>query len=191
MTEQVEVLDSIVQFVRRKATTGVHNGLQTASVKHYIDECTQFHPFTGTIVIYTRDVGHHTSGWMKNPDYERCLHLSLSFREPQPSWSVGRIAKPRTLAQLGAVIARAPYNHRLAALWVEKVLYPHSRLAWVESAKSPEGIELGVTHYRVFCDESWMPIMPRGEVYDTTFTELGWRSYSDLNEPRPSHVNAD
>ena len=38
-----------------------------------------------------------------------------------------------------------------------------------------------VYHYRLFCDEGWQPIMPRGEVYSTQFTELGWKSFSELH----------
>lgn len=40
----------------------------------------------------------------------------------------------------------------------------------------------GVYHYRLFCDEAWKPIMPRGEVYSTQFTERGWKSFSDLHK---------
>ena len=31
------------------------------------------------------------------------------------------------------------------------------------------------------CDEAWKPIMPRGEVYSTQFTERGWKSFSEIH----------
>lgn len=39
-------------------------------------------PFRGLMTILTRDIGYHSSGWWKNPDFERCLHLSISFFHP-------------------------------------------------------------------------------------------------------------
>lgn len=54
---------------------------------------------TGTRLFFTRDGGMHSSGWFKNPDYERCYHLSLSFRDPETG-------------------ASAPFDRRAAAVWV-------------------------------------------------------------------------
>jgi hypothetical protein len=119
------------------------------------------------VLLFTRDVGHHTSGWFKNPDYERCYHLSLSF------WDLERR------------VAR-PFEGRLARAWVRAFYRDWTRLVWEESAtlrslpRLPE-----VRHYRVFCDARWQPILPRGEVYSREFTEKGWKSFSELNESQP------
>ncbi len=187
----IEIPESIVSKIRRRSLTGFNDGSDSATTMNYIAECSFFHGLTGTIILFTRDQYHHTSGWMKNPDYERCQHVSVSFREPQPNWAFDRLANPRTLAALGAVIPPAPFVLKEAMVWVEKILWPDAALSWMEMPFSPQGKELSVRHWRLFCDEAWKPIHPRGEVYSTEFTELGWRSWSELNEPMPSYVNAD
>ena len=40
---------------------------------------------------------------------------------------------------------------------------------------------MGVYHYRLFCDEGWQPLKPRGEVYTRDFIEKGWKSFSELH----------
>jgi hypothetical protein len=128
-----------------------------------------------TLAIYSRDTGHHTSGWFKNPDYERCYHLSLSFCEWRPLAGVG--------------LTRIPFQLDIARKLVPLVFQNWQRYIWIESAKSPAGIEAGVTHYRVFCDPSWQPIVPRGEVYSQEFTEKGWQSWSAQHgDPHASHL---
>jgi len=101
------------------------------------------------------DIGYHTSGWWKNPDYERCYHLSISF----PG---GR-------------------NNKKLEHILNKFFGNNKRLLWCEPPYSEEGKKAGVYHYRLFCDENWQPIFPRGEVYSTQFTEMGWKSFSELH----------
>jgi hypothetical protein len=128
----------------------------------YLDGCTWYHRDTGTIFAFTRDVGHHSSGWWKNPDYERCFHLSLSFRDPRTD-----LPRPRDLEQTKA--------------WVRAVFgQQERRYLWCEPPFSPTGKELDVWHYRLFCNERWQPFKPRGEVYSKKFTEAGWKSWSDV-----------
>ena len=126
----------------------------------YIRYCTAVHP-SGVQLVFTRDTGHHTSGWLKNPDYERCYHLSVSM------WDLEALT-PR------------PFEPRVAMLWVDLFFGPAKRYVWEESAKSPGGIAKGVRHYRVFCDMHWRPFKPRGEVYSTELTEKGWQSWSEV-----------
>lgn len=187
-----EVPDSVISTIRRRATVGLFDGQDTIQNRYYITRlCSHFHGLSGTIIIFSRDTGHHSSGWMKNPDYERCLHLSLSFRAPLEDWAIDRLANPQVLARLGGIFELAPFSMKRAQPWVERILSPDHNLAWRESPFTKTGKDLGVTHFRLFCDEAWKPIKPRGEVYSTDFTEKGWRSYSELNQPMPSHVNAD
>lgn len=35
---------------------------------------------------------------------------------------------------------------------------------------------------QVFCDPAWQPLKPRGEVYTREFTEVGWKSFSELHQ---------
>lgn len=109
-------------------------------------------------VIYTRDVGHHTSGWWKNPDYERCWHLSISFRSGTEKKALNEI--------------------------IQNLFAPNEKWIWIEPPFSETGKSLNVWHYRLFCDEHWQPIKPRGEVYNTEFTERGWKSFSEVQETK-------
>jgi hypothetical protein len=127
----------------------------------YFEKCRAFHRPTGTVMMLSRDVGAHTSGWYKNPEYERCLHLSLSFRDP-------------TSGQL------APRDKALTREWVRLIFGDDASKLWCEPPRSPEGRSLEVWHYRLFCATGWRPIIPRGEVYSRELTEAGWKSYSDV-----------
>jgi hypothetical protein len=127
----------------------------------------------GLVVLFTRDSNMHGSGWFKNPEFERCFHLSLSFRDPE-SFN----AAPFDL-YVAERVARAFFGDDISAVWTE-------------SAKTEHGRKLGVVHYRVFCDEHWKKIHPRGEVYSREMTEKGWQSWSDLHgdAPEPSILHA-
>jgi hypothetical protein len=104
----------------------------------------------------------HTSGWFKNPDYERCYHLSLSF------WDLERHK-------------HEPFDNKLARIWVNLFYGDWVKYIW-EEGPSDESRERGmgeVRHYRVMCDPAWQPIIPRKEVYSRDFIEKGWLSWSD------------
>jgi hypothetical protein len=131
--------------------------------KQYLHHCTGLHRPTGSLMIFTRDTGHHRCGWWKNPDYESCFHLSLSYRDPE------------TLAPLEFK------DNALTREWLEYFFGPWQRYLWIESPKSDEGKILQVWHYRVFTDPAWQPIIPRGEVYSRELTEAGWKSFSEVN----------
>jgi hypothetical protein len=124
--------------------------------------------------MYTRDAGHHTSGWFKNPDYERCWHLSMGFYHYYP---------------LRAGLDNCAFEEPVARVLIEKVFGNWQRFIWEEGAKSDVGRRIGVRHYRVFADELWEPIIPKGEVYSTELTEVGWRSWSQQHptDPNASH----
>lgn len=147
--------------LRARALRGFYDGTQ--ATRHLLEYCKGFHAPTGTLLIFTRDTGHHTGGWWKNPDYERCWHLSLSFYD-----------------EAGA---SAPKDKRLTEEWLDAFFGEEKRKLWCEPPYSPEGAARGVWHYRLFCDENWRPIIPRGEVYTREFTEAGWKSYSELHAP--------
>jgi hypothetical protein len=155
-------METLVRRLKSRAATGIHSG-RSADLP-YLWRCTGDHRETGTRCIYTRDAGHHSSGWLKNPDYERCYHLSISF-DPLP--------------QPGARKKPGPFHQPTARLWVRLFFGDWQRFIWEEGPKSREGIRHAVRHYRVFCDPEWQPILPRGEVYSTELTELGWRSWSE------------
>lgn len=127
-----------------------------------------------TTILYSRDNNMHESGWFKNPDYERCFHLSLSF------WHAGRSGR----------IEPVPFEKRVALDMVARIFGEWQRFIWEESPKSAGGRRVGVRHYRVFCDIHWQPIVPRGEVYSRELTEAGWKSWSEQHprDPNASHL---
>jgi hypothetical protein len=138
----------------------------------YFVACGKQHNKTGAVIRFTRDTSYHTSGWWKNPDYERCYHLSLSFFDPH---SFERIGK----------------QQKLSELWVKEFFGNNRKLLWCEPPFSPIGKTLDVWHYRLFCDESWNPIKPRGEVYTREFTEAGWLSWSDVEHRKSLQEGCD
>jgi hypothetical protein len=120
------------------------------------DQCRWLFTRYPATVIFTKESGYHTGGWWKNPEYERCWHLSTSFKGG---------SEKKGLAQI-----------------IEYLFGAHRLWLWVEPPCTTEGKSMDVWHYRLFCDVNWQPIKPRGEVYNTEFTERGWKSFSELNQ---------
>jgi hypothetical protein len=96
--------------------------------------CVRVLPAAGLVVLFTRDSGMHESGWFKNPHFERCLHLSLSFRDPMTGEA-------------------APWDEYVARRIARAFFDDAVKWIWTESANTEGGRKLGVVHYRVFCDE--------------------------------------
>lgn len=154
----------VASELRRRAQYGTYSGFGTPADLEYIGRCGFGHTPTGTKLIFTRDVGMHASGWWKNPDYERCEHLSLAFYDPET-------LEPTKVQ-----------NKKLVERWCRLFFRDACRLLWIEPPGFPEGKARAVWHYRLFMDESWtVPLLPRGEVYSREFTEKGWKSWSDLH----------
>jgi hypothetical protein len=149
---------AVASRMRATAAAGTFDGRIPSA---YLDRCRALHRPTGTLLLFSRDVGMHASGWLKNPDYDRCYHLSTSFVDP----ATGR---------------RRPRDRALSRDWVALFFGESARYLWAEPPFTPGGKVAEVWHYRLFTDPGWNPILPRGEVYSRAFTERGWLSYSDL-----------
>lgn len=168
-------LDALVPFARRRAMRGLYDGKVTDANMALMQACG--HQFgqplrdRAAMIIFTRDTGHHTSGWWKNPDYERCWHLSLSLRD----FATG--------ASMSA-------DHSFFAELAEAFFGDDASKTWLEGPYSPEGKARDVWHYRLFCNEAWEPIVPRGEVYSKQFTEIGWKSYSEVHGLTDDQIDA-
>lgn len=151
-------MEAIAYVLKRRAELGFFDGQHDdtpcfASARRWHDE-------SRTWLIYTRDIGYHSSGWFKNPDYERCYHLSLSF------WEAPGVPRP--------------FEFLLAQAWVKLFFGKWARFIWEESGSLPRRFDTPeIRHYRVFCDPSWQAFLPRGEVYTRDFIESGWKSWSD------------
>jgi hypothetical protein len=151
--------------LRINAESGIFTGERTLLNQIYMDRCKCRIRLEGVSLIYTRDAGYHTSGWWKNPDYERCYHLSLSFFDPETG-------QPE------------PFRKKRGAEWARVFFDDNVRKVWIESPYTAHGKAVGVHHYRLFCDAGWQPIVPRGEVYSRELTEAGWKSFSDLHDTK-------
>lgn len=154
--------EGIAKWLHIQAAKGAFDGLKQQRNFDYLETCKAYHAATGALALLARDIGHHTSGYWKNPDYERCLHLSLSWKDPETR-------KPRD------------FDKKAAREWVDAVFGQWTRLLWIEPPFSKLGHENEVWHYRLFyADRAFtVPLLPRGEVYTKEFTEAGWLSFSD------------
>lgn len=155
----------VVTLMRINAAKMVCDGRQTPAAARHVRRCTEYHAPTQAILLYTRDAGMHSSGWFKNPDYDRCFHLSISFAVPlrDGRWQ------------------RLPFNRKMGTRWAEAFFGDNCRLLWIEGPFSTEGKECDTHHYRLFCDPAWQPILPKGEVYSRDWTPADWKSWSDLH----------
>jgi hypothetical protein len=167
-------LGPLVAFAKLRATRGIYNGRVDAVGLTLIRLCSHRYsigPRGSARLIYTRDAGHHSGGWWKNPDYERCLHLSISFCLDPSDHPL-------------------PFDKGQAETIARAFFGDDTPKAWVEPPYSPEGKTAGVHHYRLFCDAGWQPILPRGEVYDRADTPAGWKSFSDIHGYKPAPEQA-
>lgn len=166
----MDIPESVIAAIRRAASYGMSTGRDHLPEEAaYYRRCTHLHAHTGTLIMFTRDTGHHSSGWIKNPDYERCLHVSLSFRVPQPRFPIDRLVSVQFAKDWLGWLGLAPFDAKLADQWVQAILgHDAAKLSWHEGAFSKDGKTLGVQHWRTFCDPGWQPIHPRGEVYGRT-----------------------
>ena len=141
------------QRMMRTAQSGTYDGLRPDDP--YLENCRWWLERYECIAILTRDVGYHSSGWWKNPDYERCYHLSISFPGGMKRKHLEYILK--------------------------ELFHDDRRWLWCEPPYTEAGRQAEVWHYRLFCDPAWQPLKPRGEVYTKEFTEAGWKSFSELH----------
>lgn len=161
----------VADRLRRAAFSGLFFGREDEAAATYMRRCHLKDVATGALLLFTRDAGMHSSGWFKNPDYDRCLHLSLS-----------PLAGSSLVDPAGRPLATPDLDRATTERWVRAFYGDCMGSVWAESPKSGHGRRLGVWHWRVFCDARWQPIVPRGEVYSMEFTELGWRSASQIFE---------
>lgn len=151
----------LLKRARREAKKGTfRGGSRDLADQAYIRRCTHVWRAAGVKILFTRDEGHHACGWWKNPDFDRCVHLSLSFFDPH----TGEVA---------------PQDHKQAASICRAFFGSDRARLWVEPPYSEHGLRYDVWHYRLMCDAGWQPITPRGEVYTREHTPKGWLSWSE------------
>lgn len=148
-------MDSWKQRIKQiiyNANQGTFDG---KNATEYFRSCYHFFEEPPHSVLFTRDVGAHTSGWKKNPDFERCYHLSLSFKSGS--------------------------EKKLELKYLKSLFGENYKWLWIEPPFSILGKGRDIWHYRLFCDKNWKAIRPKGEPYDTTNTPKGWKSFSEVH----------
>jgi len=159
---------TLIRRMKDAANTGTYSGqVGLPAEKRYFNRCKHYCQNTAALLVFTRDVGMHSCGWWKNPDYDRCWHLSISFQ----------------VAERGQ-IHLLPQDKKTAQRWCEAIFRDDCRWLWIEPPFSEAGHAMDVWHYRLFCDPGWQPIKPRGEVYSRDWTPADWKSWSDVHGTR-------
>lgn len=153
------------------ARTGYYDGIDDFPAG-YFNKAIRVDLTTQTNLILTRDTGMHTSGFLKNPDYDKCWHLSLSFFEP------------------GNRKELLPYDMTKAEAWVKVFFGNLERYIWHEGPTGRLNLPIEAHHYRVMVNEFWHPIIPRLEVYSTDFTAKGWKTFSAVQAERKQLLKA-
>lgn len=166
MSGPAQTMEEVAADMRRVANYGgIYTGfVKTRADEKYISRCRRILREHGCVLLFTRDGGMHSCGWWKNPDYEHCLHLSISFFDPETG-------QP------------APHDHDAAKRWIRIFFDGMTNYVWSEPPFSPDGKRKDVWHYRVFVGPDFRtPLLPRGEVYSRELTEAGWKSWSDQHD---------
>ena len=162
MNTQTITIDSLlVVDLKRHARTDTFDGQLRSMNRFYFRNAFRSDAVSGVLIGFTRDVGMHSGGWWKNPDYERCWHLSMSFFDP---WT----------------LASAPRNVKLTRVYLDVFFGENKKLIWTEPPATVMGQKKSTWHYRLFADEHWQPLKPRGEVYTKRFMPKNWRSFSEV-----------
>lgn len=154
-------MSGLVELMKKISLLGVFRGNDNPIL---MNMSRKYHKKTSSLLIYTRDEGMHSCGWFKNPDYERCFHLSISYQ-----------------AEDNGKIYLLSQNRNISELWCRLFFGDNVSKLWIEPSFSLEGKQKDVYHYRLFCDKNWQPIIPRKEVYSKDFTEKNWKSWSEIH----------
>ena len=134
----IATIDRLAARLRFNAVAlPLYDGTVPDVVRSAMVKMTPVNPHLPAIIACcTRDVGHHACGWWKNPDYERCTHLSISYRNRDGSFADQDRATSNKLCQL--------------------VFGDDASLLWAEPPFSEDGKRRDVWHYRVFADQGWL-----------------------------------
>lgn len=137
---------------------GDPNPPSTRMRSHVWDTVALTEPGRPTRVMMTLNVGTHASGWWRNSEYDRCLHLSISHPVKVPGSLRGGLEEA-SLAEVQA--------------WARAAFPDHYRMTWTEPPAKVFDQDVlanrrrpGVWHVRLFLDRNNQPIQPEGEVYN-------------------------
>lgn len=144
---------------------------------HVADTTAITEPGRPVRLLLSLDYGYHQSGWFANSDYERCLHLSVSFPRPdRPKLWLPRPEIGHHIPIVGQDL-EAPEDAEVRA-WGRVVFREHAPMSWLEPPVGPGDPyrSPGVAHLRLYLDQTGRPFIPTGEVYDL-------RPFSDGTSP--------
>lgn len=166
---------NLARQIRARARRGWFLGTQETAamwiIRHTVRGVTE--PDLAVSIAFSRDRGHHSSGWWRNAEYEYCWHLSLAAK-----------AYDKTLTQRQwRAAAFEHFPHDELRYWSQAFFGDDLKMAWLEPGGTdpnltPEARRIHATmwHVRVFMEprlldargEPFRACMPKGEVYDLT-----------------------
>lgn len=136
--------------------------------RHVLDTSAITEPGRPTRVLLSLDVGYHASGWWKNEEYERCLHVSVSHPRPDRP----KLWTPKhELGDAGGVgmDLETPTDDEVRS-WGDAIFGLANRWTWLEPAASvfDPYRRPNVVHLRLFLTLELEPTKPVGEPYGLT-----------------------
>ncbi len=152
---------AIARRLKRRAASGISDGDPTPSGRAYLANCSEDHPATGTSITFTRCVGFNEYLGVDDPNFERYLHLSLSF------WSADDEDGPMPTSRRDEVLC----NLCATAFFGDDD--PHT---WIDLSQTSDGRALDVWHWYLFCDADWQPIILDPATDTSHLTSIGWRN---------------
>ena len=138
------------------------------------------HVRTGAEILYNRDVDLQLAeSVLKNSELARARHLSLSFWQGQVS---NRTPDGQTRGDLHRVKLA---DEDIRTRWLHAFFGNDLRCVWICPPVGEEALRFDIKHYRLFCDERWMPAPPVVGIAQSPLHALGWHLFGQPEQTAP------
>lgn len=134
-----------------------------------------FYDRLGTLLLYSREIWPASTINGKEVPATRWRHLSMSFHESDLK------AGPELYGRMRQVL---PRDLAATEKWLDCFYGSQQQFLLCEPPQSDHGKKFDVWHYRLLCDESWLPPRARAEVPDNEFSDAGWMTFNEAMAQR-------
>lgn len=129
---------------------------------------------TGTLLMISRETWKPlTIGNLVVARETHWLHLSMSFQETE--------SESKDYGKMRQVL---PADHALTEKWIDLLFGAQKAKVLAEPPISSNGIKFDVWHYRLFCNELFLPADRHDEIWGREFTQGGWLEYPAVESER-------